>query len=141
MDLTMLLIGISITAGIHIVLFVLSSCLAWMYYKRFTRLQERLRRDELRWFEDPGRDIHDRQIPRERRQTFAARARRDRQQRRRQEDRERQEGGALSSISDEPSRPARGGWLELQPEREQSGGAPLRSRGHVDEDDQRSALT
>ena len=42
MELTFLLIGVAITAGVHMMLFFTASAIAWMFYRRCKRLREQL---------------------------------------------------------------------------------------------------
>lgn len=85
MELTFLLIGVAITAGVYMILFFLASAMAWMFHRRCKRLQQRINR-----IDSPHSHTHQHpNMP----STTASQAREERRQRRERE--EEQQSGTI----------------------------------------------
>lgn len=112
MDLSVLLMTASISAGVNMMLFFVAASVAVLYYKRFKKLQRQIAQDAEAFDQDAEPSEPSVQRPSN---ASSNRARMERRQRRRREEFRRQVQEGISNLSDIPSRVENRGAVELRP--------------------------
>jgi hypothetical protein len=112
MDLSLLLMTASISAGVNMILFFLASAVALLYYKRFKKLQQQIAQDAeaLREGADPSEAS-----AQPRGNVIANRAREERRQRRRREEFRPQAQEDVPYLNNTPPKVEERDMMELRP--------------------------